>query len=162
MRREDRRGLGGELFRARPLERCLGIRNRGAFLRWARRLALLTALAALIGIWKYFQLRLDEAVMLVVCAISGAAAVFAALATAIDRWIGQSAQCISRSVERRRQRVEAQEAAEARAREVLQGEPLLERRFVRRSDDLAMEELWRGDDIVITERVLSGDEALEA
>ena len=89
-------------------------------------------------------------------------AVFAALATAIDRWIGQSAQCISRSVERRRQRVEAQEAAEARAREVLQGEPLLERRFVRRSDDLAMEELWRGDDIVITERVLSGDEALEA
>jgi len=141
---------------------ALGIRNRGAFLRWARRLALLTALAALIGIWKYFQLRLDEAVMLVVCAISGAAAVFAALATAIDRWIGQSAQCISRSVERRRQRVEAQEAAEARAREVLQGEPLLERRFVRRSDDLAMEELWRGDDIVITERVLSGDEALEA
>ena len=45
---------------------------------------------------------------------------------------------------------------------MLQGEPLLERRFVRRSDDLAMEELWRGDDIVITERVLSGDEALEA
>ena len=57
---------------------------------------------------------------------------------------------------------EGQEAAGGRAREVLQGEPLLERRFVRRSDDLAMEELWRGDDIVITERVLSGDEALEA
>ena len=53
-RRVAEEGSGGGGGAARGSEAAalaaLGIRNRGAFPRWARRLALLTALAALIGI----------------------------------------------------------------------------------------------------------------
>ena len=66
---------------------------------------------------------------------------------AIDRCVGGTAEAITRTVAARRERRGDVEAASARARDlrVLQGEPLLDARFVRRSDDLAEEELWEGE-----------------